>query len=41
LNADLDPAAFIGRAPPQVERFLAQYQHLWADAAAGSVEITI
>ena len=41
LNAVLDPAAFIGRAPQQVERFLAQYQHLWADAAAESAEITI
>ena len=41
LNTLLDPAAFIGRAPQQVERFLSQYQHLWADAAAGSVEITI
>ena len=41
LNTLLDPAAFIGRAPQQVEHFLAQYQHLWADAAAESVEITI
>jgi adenylosuccinate lyase len=41
LNTLLDSAAFIGRAPQQVERFLSQYQHLWADAAAGSVEITI
>ena len=41
LNTLLDPAAFIGRAPQQVEHFLAQYQHLWADAAAESAEITI
>jgi adenylosuccinate lyase len=41
LNAVLDPKAFIGRAPEQVERFLSQYEHLWADAAAESAEITV
>ena len=41
LNAVLDPKAYIGRAPQQVERFLSQYEHLWADAAAESAEITV
>ena len=41
LNALLDPAAFIGRAPQQVERFLARFRPLWADASSESAEITI
>ena len=41
LNALLDPAAFIGRAPQQVERFLARFRPLWADASSESTEITI
>ena len=41
LNAFLDPAAFIGRAPQQVERFLARFRPLWADASSESAEITI
>ena len=41
LNALLDPAAFIGRAPQQVERFLARFRSLWADASSEAAEITI
>ena len=41
LNAFLDPAAFIGRAPQQVERFLARFRSLWADASSEAAEITI
>ena len=41
LNALLDPAAFIGRAPQQVERFLARFRSLWADASSEVAEITI
>ena len=41
LNALLDPAAFIGRAPQQVERFLARFRPLWADASSEAAEITI
>jgi adenylosuccinate lyase len=41
LNAFLDPAAFIGRAPQQVERFLARFRPLWADASSEAAEITI
>ena len=41
LNALLDPAAFIGRAPQQVERFLDRFRPLWADASSESAEITI
>ena len=41
LNAFLDPAAFIGRAPQQVERFLARFRPLWADASSETAEITI
>ena len=41
LNAFLDPAAFIGRAPQQVERFLDRFRSLWADASSEAAEITI
>ena len=41
LNALLDPAAFIGRAPQQVEHFLARFKPLWADASSEAAEITI
>ena len=41
LNALLDPAAFIGRAPQQVERFLDRFRSLWADASSEAAEITI
>ena len=41
LNAILDPAAFIGRAPRQVEAFLSQYKSLWDTAARTSAEITL
>ena len=41
LNALLDPAAFIGRAPQQVERFLDRFRLLWTDASSEAAEITI
>ena len=41
LNALLDSAAFIGRAPQQVEHFLARFKPLWADASSEAAEITI
>ena len=41
LNALLDPAAFIGRAPQQVERFLDRFRSLWTDASSEAAEITI
>ena len=41
LNALLDPAAFIGRAPQQVERFLDRFRPLWADASSETAEITL
>ena len=41
LNAFLDPAAFIGRAPQQVERFLDRFRSLWTDAPSEAAEITI
>ncbi|MBQ9663732.1 MAG: adenylosuccinate lyase [Oscillospiraceae bacterium] len=41
LSALLNPADYIGRAPQQVEAFLAQYDHLWADADSAPAEISV
>ena len=39
MQAQLDPARFIGRAPQQVDAFLQRYQALWSDSACSPVEI--
>ena len=41
LTTLLNPAAFIGRAPQQVEVFLSQHEPLWADASSEAAEITV
>ena len=41
LEAQLDPAAFVGRAPQQVDAFLARFRPLWADADSTPPDITV
>ena len=41
LTTLLNPTAFIGRAPQQVEVFLSQHEPLWADASSEAAEITV
>lgn len=41
LEAQLDPTAFVGRAPQQVDAFLARIRPLWADADSTPPDITV
>ena len=41
LEAQLNPYDYIGRAPQQVDAFLAQYRHLWSDAARTVADISL
>ncbi len=41
LEAQLDPADYIGRSAEQTETFLARFAPLWAEAACESADITV
>ena len=41
MEKQMNPDDYIGRAPQQTEAFLAQYSHLWHDAACTPSDITV